>query len=544
KTLVHLFPRIPKRGTIYDRNGQPLAVDADLKVVGVVPDLMNDKELTIASLARALQMPVQEVRSRVDVNVPSFYFVPVQTLPFGTTDDQAQPFFDMKDLGVVVQNKTFRVYPHGDAAAHVLGYMREVTEEQLKELAPKGYGPGDRVGDAGLEGQFETELAGQRGGVLATIAPEGNIVQRITQKPAQAGQDIYLSIDINIQKTAEAALGERTGSVVVLDPRDNSVLALASYPRFDPNDFIKGLTPEAANRLINDPRQPFLHRPLLATYPPGSTFKVVTGAAGLERGGFSTGSTVRCTPLWYGLGAQFVKANWQSVDRGSLTIAQGLMASCNPVFYEVALALDHIDPNILPQFARAFGFGAPSGIGMEEAAGNVPDPKWKEENLDEPWFSGDSVNMGIGQGFLLVTPLQIANLYSSLASGAELRKPLLVRKIVSPNGATREFTTEVIQKLPISESTLAHLRQGLTMVTQDPGGTSYRVFLGAGVDAAGKSGTAEDLAFGSDHVFFVAYANRANPSIVALMALEEGKSGSAEAAPKVRQILETHVNHS
>jgi len=542
KSLVHRFARVPKRGTIFDRNGQPLAADFDLPVVGVVPDLMTDRERTISTLAGALGMPASDVRAKTNANVPSYYFIPIKTLPFGTTDQQLQTFYDLKDLGVLVQPKTQRVYPFSDSAAHILGYMKEVSADDLKQLSAQGFSEGDFIGADGLEAQFQTELSGKRGGVLATIAPEGNIVRTIAQKDAQPAQDIYLALDINVQQAAEAALGQRVGSAVVMDPRDNSVLALASYPRFDPNGFIQGLTSDQASSLLNDTRRPFLNRPLLAAYPPGSTFKVVTGSAGLERGGYTPGSTFPCTPTWSGLGPAFVKANWQSIDRGPLTIAGGLMASCNPVFYQVALTLDGIDTKLLPQFAHDFGFGAPTGIGIDEAAGLDPTPDWKRKELGEDWFSGDTVNMGIGQGFLLATPMQIANMYSALASNADLRKPLLIKKLVTPNGPTKEFTADVIRHLPISDTTLATVREGLRRVVQDPGGTSYQVFVGARVDAAGKSGTAEDLAFGADHVFFVAFANRSNPSILALISLEEGKSGSAEAGPRVRQILETFVS--
>ena len=540
RTLVHLLPIVPRRGTIYDRQGRELAVDAKVPVVGVVPDLIEDQEAVIAALAEGLNLPAEEVRAQVTAEVPSYYFIPIATLPYGTPEEALQPFLAMMGLGVVVRQETRRLYPFGDAAAHVLGFLGEVSVEQLKELGPEGFEPGDRVGAFGLEASLEEELAGQRGGILATITPEGTIARTIAEKADKPGLDVYLTIDIDIQRSAEAALGERVGSMVVMGPRDNSVLALASYPRFNPNDFIVGLSQSQFGELTNDPDQPFLHRPLLATYPPGSTFKVVTMAAGLEKGGFSTASTFRCSPVWSGLGPDFPKRNWQSVDRGYLTPAEGLMASCNPVFYEMALALDHADPDILPQFALAFGFGQPTGIrGLEEADGIVPGPDWKEENLREAWFSGDSVNMGIGQGFLLVTPLQLANAYSALASDGVLRKPLLVRKIATPDGTVaQEFSAEEIGPLPISAATLAAIRQGLTLVTQSPGGTSYQVFRGSTVDAAGKSGTAEDLAFGSDHVFFVAYANRANPSVLAIAALDEGESGSGEAGPMVRQILE------
>ena len=545
RSLVHFFTRVPRRGTIFDRNGKPLAVDAELSVVGIVPDRLSDKEAVIARLTPALGLPEAEVRADVQTTLPSYYFIPIKTLPYGTPPEEVQKFRDMVDLGVVVREETQRIYPYGSAAAHALGYMTEVTAEQLQDLAGKGFAPGDKIGAFGLEGAMNDTLAGERGGVLATITPEGTTARTIAEKRSVPGKDIQLALDIEVQKKAEAELGERVGSIVVMNPRDNSVLALASFPRFDPNAFIKGLTAEQFNSLSNDPRRPFLDRPLLATYPPGSTFKVVTMAAGLERGGYSTSSTIHCSPVWAGLGEQFKKSNWQNVDRGFLTPAEGLMASCNPVFYEMAKSLDEIDENLLPQVARLFGFGQPAGIGLDEAAGVVPAPAWKQANMGEDWFRGDAVNMGVGQGFLLATPLQITNMYSAISFSGVRRQPLLVKKIIEPaSGATRDFIAETVNPLPASPGTLEAIRHGLSLVTQSPSGTSYEAWLGSSVDAAGKSGTAEDIAFGANHVFFVAYANRGDPSIVALAALETGESGSREAAPMVRHILESYLGGS
>jgi penicillin-binding protein 2 len=540
RTLVHFFKDVPRRGSILDRNGKELAVDADLPVVGFVPDLVTDKEKLISAVASALKMSESDVRAKVETDLPSYYFIPIKTLPYGTSAQDLDKFYALSDLGVVLREETKRIYPNGDSAAHVLGYLSEITADQLEELAAKGYGPGDKIGAFGLEAQFDEVLAGERGGTLATITPEGTTARTIAEKPSRAGKDITLTIDIGIQKAVEGVLGERTGSMIVMDPRDNSVLALVSYPRFNPQAITDGLSSEEYNKLANDTREPFLDRPLLATYPSGSTFKPVTMAAGLEQGGVSASETFHCVPVWTGLGEDFPKNNWQTVDRGYLTPAEGLMASCNPVFYEMALRLDHIDPNILPNFARGFGYGQLTGInGLDEAPGVVPDPDWKEKNRGEPWYSGDSVNMAIGQGFLLVTPIQIANAYSAIADGGVLRKPLLVRSIAEPGGAAaQEFTAEEIGALPVSDATLAEIRRGLTLVTQNPGGTSYQVFASSSLDVAGKSGTAEDLAFGSDHVFFVAYANRSAPSALVLVALEQGRLGSVEAGPKARQALE------
>jgi penicillin-binding protein 2 len=539
-SLVHFFTDVPQRGAIYDRHGTPLALDGRVHVVGAVPGLIKDKEALISTLAERLEMPPEKIREEVEADVPSYYFIPLKTLPYGTPDEAIQPFYQIE--GVVVRPQLQRAYPQGSLAGHTLGYLMEVSQEQLEELAGQGYRAGDMVGAAGLEASFQEELAGQRGGTLAIVTPEGTISHVLAKKEAKPGRDIHLTIDIDVQRVAEAALGDRDGSIVVMDPIDNSILAIASHPTLNPNDFITGLSAEAFQRLASDPRQPFFHRAVLGTTAPGSTFKVVTMAAGLEKGGYTASSTLPCPPVWYGLGPENPMPNWQSVDRGFLTLGQGLMASCNTVFYEVGLTLDGTDAEILPSFAAAFGFGKPSGVvGLKEGQGVAASPAWKQKEKGEPWYSGDSVNMSIGQGFLLVTPLQLANMYSAIARSGILRTPLLVQRIASPDGVvSQEFTAAEINPLPVSQATLRAIRDGLTLVIADPGGTAYSTFLGSSVAAAGKSGTAEDIIF-QNHVFFVAYAPRDDPAIVALVALDEGQSGSLEAGPMVRRVLEAYL---
>jgi len=539
-SLVHSFVDVPQRGAIYDRHGRPLALDGQVHVVGAVPGLTKDKEALISTLAEKLDMAEEKIREKIGADVPSYYFIPLKTLPYGTPDEVIQPLSQIE--GVVVRTDLQRAYPEGDLAGHTLGYLMEVSAEQLEDLAGEGYGPGDMVGAAGLEAYYQEELAGQRGGTLAIVTPEGTISHVLGKRETKPGKDIHLTIDIDVQREAEAALGDREGSIVVMDPIDNSILAIASHPTINPNDFIGGLSVEAFQQLASDPREPFMHRAVLSTTAPGSTFKVVTMAAGLEKGGYTATSTLPCSPMWYGLGPNYPMPNWQAVDRGLLTLGQGLMASCNTVFYEVALTLDGIDPEILPSFAAAFGFGKPSGVnGLDEAQGVAPGPDWKQEQVGEPWYSGDSVNMGIGQGYLLVTPLQLANMYSAIARSGILRTPLLVQRITSADGVVaQEFSVAEINPLPVSQATLEAIRGGLALVIADPGGTAYTTFLGSSVAAAGKSGTAEDIIL-QDHVFFVAYAPRDDPRAVVLVALDEGHSGSLEAGPMVRRVLEAYL---
>jgi penicillin-binding protein 2 len=262
----------------------------------------------------------------------------------------------------------------------------------------------------------------------------------------------------------------------------------------------------------------------------------------MEKGGFSAGSRIHCPPVWTELGEDFAQKNWQTVDRGFLTPSEGLMASCNPVFFTMARVVDENDENAFPEMARQFGYGAATGVGMDEALGNVPDPAWKEANIGEAWFRGDAVNMGIGQGYVTATPLQIANAYSAISRSGVLRKPLLITRVGTAGQSTfQEFRAEEIRPLPVSQGTLDAIRYGLYLVTQGAGGSAYGAWTGSSVDSAGKSGTAEDLSAGSDHIFFVAYANRGEPSVLALGALETGESGSREVAPMVRHMLEAYI---
>ncbi len=544
RTFVHLFVETPRRGTIYDRRGRPLARDATVPVVGIIPGRVTDKDRTATALARALGVPFSQVRPKLDTNVPDYYFVPVQRLSHDTPPERLQTFYALAELGVFVREEVQRVYPNNQLAAHVLGFMRLITADELQQLYPYGYREDDWVGGAGIEAAFQKELAGEKGGMLATVTPEGEVARVIARKDPVPGLDVHLTIDIDVQRAAEEVLGAGPGAVVVMDPRDNSVLALASAPTYNPNDFIRGLTQQEVDRLFNSPQRPTVNRALEGTYPPGSTFKVVTAAAGMERGVVTPTTRIPCTPTWTRFGPNQILSNWQSVDRGPMTPAEGLMASCNPVFYEIAYRLDNIDPGLLPDMARGFGFGQPTGIGLPEAAGLVPDPRdpdWKAKNVgrDEPWFSGESVILGIGQGYLLVTPMQLANAYAAIARGGELDRPLLVRKLTDAQGkVVREFRTEAVGRLPVSQSTLDAIREGLRLVTQSPGGTAYAAFSGTGLDAVGKSGTPEAAGgVGPYHGFFVAYAPRNNPVWLTLVFNEGGTQGSVRSTVLARDLL-------
>lgn len=548
--LIHLDLQVPRRGSILDRHGQPLATDGSVPTIGTSKELMQsaqsvpDPSATIASLAQKLGLTTSAIEAKIDdPSTPANYFIPLKTLAYSTPASEVQAL--QRIPGVLVEQTERRIYPYGSLGAQTIGYMAPITAEQLAKLRSQGYQDGDYIGQTGLEATYESVLAGRPDATLEVIAPDGTVQTKLAHKAGAPAQDVVTSLDVKAMQAAQKALGTRAGSVTVIDPQDNSVLALVSQPSFDPNAFITGLSQQEYSQLENDPNRPFLNRPVLATYPPGSTFKVITTAAGIDKGGFTPTTELPCTPVWYGLGQNNPKHNWTTTDNEPLTIAEGLMRSCDPVFYQIGLTLNSINPNILPQEAAGFGVGKPTGInGLEEAAGIDPSPAWKKSNEHQPWYAGDSVNMSIGQGFVLMTPLQIANMFSAIAANGNLRSPLLVmqtRPAGTTDAPTKTFTAKSLGKLPISTTALSVIQQGMRMVVQDPRGTAYSVFAGSGLDAAGKSGTAEDIGK-QNNLFFVAYAPRPSPQAIVLTELDRGEFGSEEAGPITRDVLKAVVS--
>ena len=525
-------PEDPLRGSILDRKGRPLATKGKVVSVGVVPGQIKDEAALLAALQQQLQLTPAQVRQAIQ-NAQPDWFVPLRDI------SEAQATVVRPKLeslaGITFREKAARVYPNGSTAAHVIGYMSRVTAEELKTLAPKGYSEDDMVGRSGIEAWAEDTLAGERGGRLSVVTPQGDRVKVIAEKPAKDGQEVHLSIDLDLQKLAEDALGPQAGSVVIMDVRDNSILALASFPRFDPNQFILGFSDADWKKLNDDPLHPFQDRPVASSYPIGSVFKVVTMAAALDKAGFTPNSPFDCNGKWTGLGNGVVLGDWLPQGHGHLTLSEGLVESCDIVFYELGKKLDSIDPNILPTYARGFGFGQPTGlVGLPEASGQVPDPAWKQANQKDSWYLGDSVNLAIGQGFFLATPLQVANSYAAMARGGRLMAPVLVGQWT---GQGVQYQSQPRGNLPVSPSSLQAIVQAMRKVTSDPKGTAYYAFQGSTLSLAAKTGSAE-AGSPDTHAWFASFAPADQPQIV-LVAMVEAKGHGAEvAAPVARKILD------
>jgi penicillin-binding protein 2 len=423
-----------------------------------------------------------------------------------------------------------------------------VPADRLEQYVARGYRGDERVGVSGLEAWGEEVVAGQQGGRLVIVSPEGTEVTTIAERPAIPSRAVYTTFDRGFQEQATRILGDRKGAIVVLDVHSGAVRAMASGPGFDANVFVGPSGGTSRAQILADPRHPLINRATQATYPAASVFKIVTTAAALEEGGMHpTHTGFFCPGYWEGLGSAFRKECWKKDGHGSITLQDGLTASCDVTFYEVGVMLDGVGQDVLPRFARGFGFGEPVGIeGVIEAWETqflVPNPDWKVNTRGESWWVGDTVNLAIGQGDLLVSPLQVARMLAAVANGGTLYRPYVVERIGPAGESLPEQVTqpEIVGTLPVSPDSLAAIRQALLGVTARTIGTAEHRFAGMRIPVAGKTGTAE--VGGADtmpHSWFAAYAPADDPQIAVAVIVENAGEGSSVAAPLTRQVIEAY----
>ena len=541
--LVRFVPDNPARGRILDRNGKVLAEQGEAPVVGVIPAQIKSETVLLEGLSGLLGMSQDEIRSKYATSPPDWY-IPLKRLPWTTPEEELVKIQKIAE-GVQVRMVPERVYPQGELAAHVIGY---VTLVQAEDLA-KGYVAGDRVGRTGIEAFAEKDLAGERGGAVTIIERDGTPVTTLTRKQARPGADVTLTLDLDIQKTAHEALGDRRGAVVVLDPKDSAVVAMVSKPSFDLNGFVLGFSDDAWQRLNDEKLRPLMNRVTDGVYPPGSIFKVVTMSAGMEKLGWGPGHTFSCPGSWKLPNAPQIWLDWKLSGHGKIDLVEGLTTSCDIVFYTIGKEVEDQDgQDAFPQWTRLFGLGKPTGLPeLPEAAGNVPDDAWKKETFQDVWATGDTINFSIGQGFLLTTPLQMAVIYVAFANGSTGWRPYLIKQISVPNSQAARITEpKELFKLPVKEETLSAVRAGLNAVPTRLGGTGYEAFKNyAGPPAAGKTGTAETGVKGVTHAWFASYAPQQDAQLVTVSLVEEGTDaegeGSRAAAPIARMIFERHL---
>lgn len=538
---VKLFPKASQRGNIYARDGASLARQARLVTVGVVPNWITDEAKMLDVLSASLDMPRESIREKYVYAARQDWFMPIAELPPEQGAALRETLLALP--GVSFQETSARIYSLGQMGAHVIGYTGKISAAELEEWQALGYGSDDVVGRTGVERWAERYLSGQRGGTLAIVDGAGQIVSILKERIPNVSRSVYLSLDMDLQQAAFEALGDHVGAIVALDPKSGDVLAMVSAPSFDANLISRGLSQEAWQALLDNPDRPLVDRAAQGLYPPASVFKIVTTAAALDAGVFSPGDTFFCTGVWDGLNDGLERACWLSTGHGAIDLMDGLVQSCDVVYYELGKALDIRDQALLPTYARRFGLGELTGIeGIDERAGLVPDAQWKEANPDAVsnpfWTTQDAVNMAIGQGYLLATPLQMANMLAAVANGGTLYRPRLVQEIKSLGGGeTLRFDVAAQGTLPINQEHLALIRAALRDVAMSPAGTAYPAFQDMAFPVAGKTGTAESEREES-HAWFAGYAPADDPQIAVAVIAEYGGEGSSVAAPIFRQVVE------
>jgi penicillin-binding protein 2 len=536
-TFVHMTTRVPARGNIYDRNGLGLAVQGDLTEIGVVPGRIQDEATLLAQLSAIMGRSTADLQA-LYAGAPGDWYMPLGQVSAAT----AQAYYDtLTSLpGVELRGAWTRSYRPEIIAPHVVGVVGPIPEEQAQVWRAQGYTGDELIGRMGLEMWGEPYLSGERGGRLEIITDKGEQIAVLATKPSQESRSLYATFDREFQKKVQDILGERLGAIVVLEAKTGRVLALATYPNFDPNLFAGGISDQQWQILQADGRRPLVNRATQGTYAPGSVFKIVTMATAMEKGGLTRSSTFTCQGTWTGLGPEWPKTCWLRSGHGQIRLDKALTVSCDITFYQVALLLNGIDQNLLPDYARRFGLGQLTGIETEESPGLVPDPAWKLQAKGEGWAPGDTVNLGIGQSEIQVTPLQVAMMLAAVGNGGTLYRPQVVEMIAAdPAHPDWTFEPAVLGQLPVSAETLAVIRDSLTKVAMAENGTAYQAFKGLSMAVAGKTGTAES---GQElpHAWFAGYAPADDPEIAIAVVVENSGEGASYAAPLFRKVVEAY----
>ena len=448
--------------------------------------------------------------------------------------------------GVVIQPEYQRNYPLGAYASHLIGYVGEVSESQLKQEEFSELHQGSLVGQYGVEGTYDQYLRGFAGRELIEVDALGHTKQSISVNKPGAGDDLYITIDIRLQKLAEDLLGSESGAIVALDPLTGEILALASRPSFDPNALSRGLTRSQWQQLLQDSRHPLTNRAIQGQYPPGSTFKIIMAAAVLDTRTFHHSDFLTCQGGFH-FGRRMYR-DWKRGGHGSVDLNKAIAQSCDVYFYKSG---NRMGIETIASYARQFGLGEKTGIDLPaERSGLMPTPAWKVKIKGEPWYPGETISVSIGQGYVLVTPIQMAQVIAAVAADGQLAQPRLIHAVRHRGtGMVEEWSSPKPRRIAISSSIFSKIQEGLASVVKE--GTARRVQSSL-VSIAGKTGTAQVVALRSgpqksipkeyrDHAWFVAYAPVDNPQIAVVVLAEHMGHGGSAAAPLAKELIEAYV---
>ena len=555
---IALLPVVPHRGTIVDRQGVVLARNYATYTLEIMPSEVRDLDATLAELASLVPIEARDLRRfrKLFEESRNFESVPVRSRL--TDEEVARVVAQRYRLpGVDVRARLLRDYPQGTTASHVIGYIGRINERDVERIEERGETANYRgtlhMGKAGLEQSYEAELHGITGVEQVEVNASGRAVRALSHTPASAGNDLELTLDIELQRVAETAFGDRRGALVAIEPATGGVLALVSMPTYDPNLFVDGISTQDWRALNESPDHPLLHRAIYSTYPPGSTYKPFMALAGLETGKRTARQAIRDIGYFNFGGHRFMDD--KIGGHGTVDLHKSIVVSCNTYYYQLA---NDLGIEGIAAFMSPFGFGERTGIDLPgEATGVLPSPEWKRSRFRKPeqqrWYAGETISVGIGQGYNAFTPLQLANAMAALVNDGKLFRPHVVKHVVdSRTGERRAVEPEPLREIPLQQ---AHLKAVLdAMVDVNKSGTGRRAFQGAPYKVGGKTGTAQVFSLRGqryveknvrerlrDHSWFVAYAPAENPKIALAVLVENGGFGAQSAAPIARQVIDYYL---
>jgi penicillin-binding protein 2 len=545
------------RGLIFDRNGVPLAENKPSYELDVVPEQVPELQATLDAIGKIVTLRPGDLKRFHDLlkNKHPFQPLPLRT---GLSDEEIARFAAVRQdfPGVDISATLERFYPQGALTAAVVGYTGLVSPEELQELDPQQYISTSQIGKTGVEAAYEKLLHGSVGVRQMETTAEGRPVRPIGYTPPVPGSDLYLSVDIRLQQAAEKALGDNYGAVVAIDPNTGEILALVSKPSFDPNLFVGGIEADEYEALQTDPSQPLFNRALRGQYPPGSTVKPFLGLAALNYNVVSPFTSLQCPGYFYLPGNPNPYRDWRKGGHGETNLTKAIAQSCDVYFYTVSLKLgiDHVH-----DFLTQFGLGGPPPVDLVGALnGVIPSPEWKRRTMHRPWYLGETVITGIGQGYMLVTPLQLASATATLAAHGQHFAPHVLHSEGDPlSGVISDTAPQALTAVQDSYPNAWDIVINAMHLVTQPGGTAAVASAGAKYPFAGKTGTAQVHAkrlgiMGEeeedsvpkelrDHAWFIAFGPVPSPRIAIAVLVEHGGGGGAVAAPVARQVMDAYL---
>jgi penicillin-binding protein 2 len=552
---ISLVPAPPPRGVIYDRQNQVLAHNFSAHTLEITPSKAGKVDETIDRLAEivAIEPGDRKRFKKLLAESKNFETLPIRNML--TEEEEARFAVNRYRFpGVEVKARLFRKYPYGDSFSHVVGYIGRIGQKDAERLAAEGltnnYKGSDHIGKLGVEASYETFLHGRTGIEKVETDSSGRAVRLLNRTPPVAGHNLWLHLDAKMQRIADQGFGQFRGALVALDPKTGGVLALVSRPGFDPNLFVDGIDAATWKELNESEDRPLVNRALRGVYPPGSTIKPFMALAGLESGTVTPGETIS-DPGYFSLpGSSHRYRDWKKEGHGSVDVKKSVTISCDTYYYRLA---NKMGIERMGDYLGRFGFGQRTGVDLDgELAGLMPTPEWKKRRFKQPWWPGETVVAGIGQGYVLATPMQLAVATMAVANGGTVYKPQLVRAWQDPaTGKVNEAAPQVLRQFELKPEYLQLVRDAMVDVTL-PGGTAAVAGAGAPYRFAGKTGTAQVVGIKQgakyvesqvalrhrDHALFVSFAPADDPKIVVAVMVENGGHGGSTAAPMARRVID------